>query len=457
MKKIFSVICLVFSLTAGISAQNELNFEFDYARFNNDSSSVYIEFYYELNPKNMQFTPTDKGQLSEAVVHLEMKNIATNEYAINKDWKIQNIINETDTVAKSVSDVLGFVVPVGKYSLVLAVRDANNPSLTKTINETVIIEPFKSTKYSLSDIEIARNIKKDDADQNSLFYKNSMEIFPNPSMIYTYQFPALFFYVELYHLKLADGNTDFSLVRNLYNSSGVSVHKNTKTIKQTDQALAEYGVINLSKYPTDSYFLELSLVDPITKQAFASAKRFYLYNPNVIDSNISSNVSSGVLGSEFGLLSIEECNKMFSYAKYLASKKEIDQFAKLDSLNAKREFLYTFWKVRDDNPATAKNEVKEEYMNRVEIANKNYSRMNREGYLTDRGRVFLLYGVPDQKDYFPNEPNMKPYETWFYNQIEGGVSFIFGDVSGFGNYELLHSTKRDEVRDENWTRRLNSL
>ncbi len=459
MKKVFAVICFIFSLTASILAQNELNFEFDYARFNYDSSSVYIEFYYELNPKNMRFTPTDKGQLSEAVVHLEMKNMSTNEYAINKDWKIQNIVNvtEKDSIPKSVSDVLGFVVPAGKYSLVFVIRDAKDPSFNKTINETVVVEPFKSNKFSISEIEIARNIKIDDADQNSLFYKNSMEIFPNPSMVYTHQFPALFFYAELYHLKLADGKTEFSLLRNLYNSSGVSVHKNSKTIKQTDQALVEYGVINLSKFPTDSYSLELSLVDPVTNKAFASTKRFYLYNPNVIDTNRSSNINAGVLGSEFGLLSMDECNKMFLYAKYLASQKEIDQFSKLDSLNAKREFLFNFWKVRDDNPATAKNEIKEEYMNRVALTNKNFSRLNREGYLTDRGRVVLLFGEPDQKDYFPSESEVKPYEVWFYNQIEGGVTFIFGDVSGFGNYELLHSTKRGELQDGNWMRRLRSF
>lgn len=456
MKKIVSTICFVFLLAATIPAQKELSFEFDYARFNYDSSSVYIEFYYELNPKNMLVTPTDKGGLIEAVVHLEMKNVATNEYAINKGWRIQNIVdfNEKDSVIKSVSDVLGFVVPAGKYSLVVVIRDAKNLSFNKTITETVVVEPFKSTKFSISDIELARNIKKDDVNQNSLFYKNSMEIFPNPSMICTNQSPALFFYAELYHLKLADGKTEFSLLRNLYNSSGISVHKNTKTIKQTDQSLVEYGVINLSKFPTDSYSLELSLVDPITNQAFASTKRFYLYNPNVIDTIRATNITAGVIGSEFGLLSMDECNKMFSYAKYLATQKEIDQFSILDSLNTKREFLYNFWKIRDDNPATPKNEIKEEYMNRVALANKNFSRMNKEGYLTDRGRVLLLYGEPDQKDYFPSDAEMKPYENWFYNQIEGGVSFIFGDVTGFGNYELLHSTKRGEIQDENWIRRL---
>ncbi|MHB9040029.1 MAG: GWxTD domain-containing protein, partial [Melioribacteraceae bacterium] len=114
------------------------------------------------------------------------------------------------------------------------------------------------------------------------------------------------------------------------------------------------------------------------------------------------------------------------------------------------------WKIRDGNPATPQNEFKEEYEKRVTFANKNFTRMNKEGYLTDRGRVVLLYGEPDQRDYYPSESNLKPYEVWFYNQIEGGVSFYFGDVTGFGNYELLHSTKRDELHDENWMRRIST-
>lgn len=459
MKKALTVVCFILSLTTGIFAQKELNFEFDYARFNYDSTSVYIEFYYELNPKNMHFIPTSTGQLSEAVVHLEMKNAATNEFVINKDWKIQNTVTlaEMDSVSKNVSDVMGFVIPTGKYSLLVTIKDTKDPSINKTINESIVLEPFKTSKYSISDLEIARNIKIEGADKKSLFYKNSIEIIPNPSMIYTRQSPVLFFYAELYNLKSADSNSDFSLVRNLFNSSGVSVHKNSKSLKQTDQALVEYGVINLSKLPTDSYSLELNLVEPVSNKSYTSTKRFYLYNPNVVDTNRTSNINAKVIGSEYGILSLEECNKMFSYAKYIASQKEIEQYSKLDSLNAKREFLFNFWKVRDDNPATAKNEIKEEYMNRVAIANKNYTRMNKEGYLTDRGRVVLLFGEPDQKDFYNSDSEVKPYEVWFYNQIEGGVTFIFGDITGFGNYELLHSTKRGELQDDNWVRRLRSF
>jgi GWxTD domain-containing protein len=132
-----------------------------------------------------------------------------------------------------------------------------------------------------------------------------------------------------------------------------------------------------------------------------------------------------------------------------------DQLTKsLDSLKAKREFLYDFWRNRDADPSTPQNEYKEEYMKRVAYANKNFTSMLREGFLTDRGRVTLLYGEPDQRDFYPSDSEVKPYEIWFYNEIEGGISFIFGDVTGFGNYELLHSTKRGEVKDENWMRRI---
>ena len=95
-------------------------------------------------------------------------------------------------------------------------------------------------------------------------------------------------------------------------------------------------------------------------------------------------------------------------------------------------------------------------MRRIDFVTRNFTISVRKGYLTERGRVYLTYGEPDQRDFYPSEINKKPYEIWFYNDIEGGVSFIFGDVTGFGNYELLHSTKRGEIRDDNWEMRISS-
>lgn len=450
MKKILLV---VFMFLAQLTySQQQLNFEFDYARFNYDSTSVFIEFYYELSPANMQKIKTAAGSSVEAIVHLELMNLDSKEFFINKNYKIVNEI--VDSVQKNLSGVLGFAIPKGNYSLSVKAYDSQNPKLEKVINENILIQPYKTDKFSMSDIELATRIKKDAKDPKSIFYKNTLEVFPNASMLYSEQSPVLFFYVELYNLKLEDPSTIFVLKRDLVNSAGVMVQRSEKQIKQAQSSVVEVGLLNLSKLPSDSYSLALSLIDSKTNQAFISAKRFYLYNPNVVDSIKNLAGAANVMNSEFGVFSIEDCDLMFKQVKYIANQTELSRYAKLDSLNAKREFLLHFWNARNPEPGSPRNEYKEQYMKRVAYANQHYKTMGRDGYLSDRGRVLLIYGEPDQKDLFPNEPNLKPYEVWFYHEIEGGVSFIFGDLTGFGKYELLHSTKRGEYSDDEWQNRL---
>ncbi|MCL5030704.1 MAG: GWxTD domain-containing protein [Bacteroidetes bacterium] len=455
MKKLIAIV--FFLLCSGsLWAQKDLSFELDYARFNYDTTSVFLEFYYDLNSKGMYITQTQEGPKVSAIVHFELKNIKTGETFLNKDWKFDNTIKSTptDSVSKSFMGALGFVVPKGEYTLLVKATDAKNEKLSKSFTETINIEPVEKSKFAESDIELACDIKKEGADPNSIFYKNTLEVIPNPSMVFSYEMPVLFYYTELYNLKLDDPKEDFNLQKLIYSSSGKIVYRNSKNIKQNSQAVVEYGLINLSKLPTDSYNLVFSLIDPKTNKAFISQKRFYVFNPNVVDSSITKKVETGFLGSEFALFSKEECDNMFAEIKYIATSNEIDQYKNLDSVKSKREFLYNFWSARNPNPGSARNDYKEEYMKRVAYANENFSRAGRKGYLTDRGRVLLIYGEPDQKDYYPSEPNLKPYEVWFYNQIEGGVSFVFGDLSGFGNYELLNSTKRGEVQDPNYMDRL---
>jgi hypothetical protein len=80
--------------------------------------------------------------------------------------------------------------------------------------------------------------------------------------------------------------------------------------------------------------------------------------------------------------------------------------------------------------------------------------MGKEGWQTDRGRVYILYAEPDEIERFPNSGDSKPYEIWHYNQIESGVIFVFIDRNGFGDYQLVHSTKRGELQDESWQKYL---
>ncbi|MBI1939822.1 MAG: GWxTD domain-containing protein [Ignavibacteriales bacterium] len=457
MKIFYKILLIVSLLISESAAQNELKFEFDYARFKYDSTLAYLEFYYELNSQGMLFSETEKGKIAEAIIHIEVKNVTADSLYINKKWKIQQ--EQKDTVLnsneKNLVGVMGFTIPEGNYVVNINAYDSKNPELKKIISEKLSVVFPTEDKYTVSDIQLASNIKAE-GDPSSIFYKNTLEIIPNPTMLYSVSNPVVFYYAELYKLNLSDDTTKFTLQKLIYNSSGVSVYKKSKILKQDSNSVVEYGLINMSKYPSDSYNIVLSLIDNKTNQAFISSKRFFLYNPNIVDTAGGHLAGSEVLGSTFGIMTIEECDRMFLEAKYIATQSEIDRYKSLDSLNAKRNFLLNFWKGRDLDISTTQNEFQIDYMRRAEYANQHFKHANKEGFLSDRGRIYITYGEPDQRDIYPNESNLKPYEVWFYNQIEGGVSFVFGDISGFGNYELLHSTKRGEVSDINYMQRLST-
>ena len=90
------------------------------------------------------------------------------------------------------------------------------------------------------------------------------------------------------------------------------------------------------------------------------------------------------------------------------------------------------------------------WLQRMGTANQRYSSLAKEGWRTDRGRVLILYGEPSEIDRKASTDRSKPYEIWYYYQIENSVQFVFIDRSGFGDYVLVHSTKRGEVQDESW-------
>ena len=81
----------------------------------------------------------------------------------------------------------------------------------------------------------------------------------------------------------------------------------------------------------------------------------------------------------------------------------------------------------------------------------------REGWETDRGRVLLIYGHPDEIDRNAFGINKRTHEVWHYWDLEdqGAVEFIFVDKRYLGDLQLVHSTARGEIFDADWLRWLN--
>ncbi len=389
-------------------------------------------------------------------MHIQIQNTETDELVVNKDWKLVQPVVALSSAEKSKAllGALGFILKKGEYTVNISVKDEINDNIKKAFTENVYVSPFYSNGFVISDIELASRIINDNTNTQSIFYKNTLEVFPNPSILYSYLNPVLFYYSEIYGLNVGDNNNPLELTKVIINSNNQVIDQKKKSISREQESIVEIGFFNLIKEPTDTYTLVLSLSDSVSKKTIVSSKKFFFVNPDVVATNRLDNLQSDYMSSEFAVYLDEECDDLFAKSKIIASSKEIDEYESLDSLNHKRDYLFKFWQRRDNNPNTQVNEFKKEFFERINTANARYKTMSNEGYKTDRGRVFLKLGEPDEIDRHPNETDTKPYEVWYYNQVEGGVVYIFADLTGFNYYELLHSTKRGELQDPNWQRRI---
>jgi GWxTD domain-containing protein len=122
--------------------------------------------------------------------------------------------------------------------------------------------------------------------------------------------------------------------------------------------------------------------------------------------------------------------------QYEATDDEIEILEDIVDPNERVEAWSCFWRMRDPVPATAINEAMQEYLGRIQSANDTWKSALRSGFLSDRGRVFVTLGPPDDitSDPFPRES--APFEVWTY--YSGGRQFqlLFVDRIGFNNYQL---------------------
>ena len=102
--------------------------------------------------------------------------------------------------------------------------------------------------------------------------------------------------------------------------------------------------------------------------------------------------------------------------------------------DAERErFIAEFWRRRDPDPRTDKNEYREEYYGRLAYANEHFPFGEVPGWRTDRGRTFLMFGRPDEVQ------RSAGGEVWLYKFVPAlgsGVRFEFVDQAGTGDYRL---------------------
>jgi len=131
---------------------------------------------------------------------------------------------------------------------------------------------------------------------------------------------------------------------------------------------------------------------------------------------------------------VKDLDLAINQVRYIAREGELSELENAQTAEEKQAAFLEFWKRRDPNPNTPRNERMEEYYRRVAYANKQFSHYI-EGWRTDMGMVYIMFGPPNDVSRHPFEVDSKPYEIWRYYKIS--YEFVFVDQSGFGDYRLL--------------------
>jgi GWxTD domain-containing protein len=144
-------------------------------------------------------------------------------------------------------------------------------------------------------------------------------------------------------------------------------------------------------------------------------------------------------GDEWGIAPLEE---MISYLRY---------FVDLSRLNAVRDAVpearaaawMTFWRETDPDPETTEHEALRDYFRRLVTANERFREEGSPGWLTERGKVLITLGEPDQilEQGDVGIGTRGRLQIWQY--LQHRTQFVFVDQSGFGRWRLTPQSEAE--------------
>lgn len=137
--------------------------------------------------------------------------------------------------------------------------------------------------------------------------------------------------------------------------------------------------------------------------------------------------------------------------RWIITDDERKAFMQLSNDEERDKFIEAFWQRRDPTPDTPENEYKDDIYRRIAYANEHFA-AGIPGWKTDRGRIYIMYGPPDEIDSHPSggayerpidegggETSTYPFEDWRYRYIEGigqEINIEFVDTCMCGEYHM---------------------
>jgi len=437
----------------------------DYACFDYppDEGLTLVEFYYGLLRHEMTFAYSDTGFTATAYIWIEISEENGNPTdTLYK--KIATIVKSPTEITKQnirIADQIEAALKPGTYIAELTIEDAESQSdgaaSTGKVGQRrmrIYVPEFGGSEPVMSGIELAYRIELLPTEMEVTQYrdidKSLRRVIPNPSRIFVDSDSIMYFYAEVYNLAFGIGvNKEFQLACTIADAHGdvVSNFGKRRHFKPGTSAIVS-SALDIHDLPEGSYSINLEVTDAETGESAVNSKPFQLLSSTL-------ELTPGTAVAEITEKDLEYLDKVL---KYVLSAEQKNILKGL-SLDGKMRFYEDLWRRNDPDPSTRLNEFKVELFRRFDFANQHYSVSivkKDDGWQTDRGRVYIVYGEPDEVENYPSTPDSRPFQKWNYFSLgsQGAKFFIFEDETGFGDYRLAHSDANGEPFDTEWQQRL---
>ncbi|MGB9823930.1 MAG: GWxTD domain-containing protein [Candidatus Hydrothermia bacterium] len=396
----------------GVRSEGDVEFVLNYSRFIRSESLTVFEFYYLLNLNTLK---RKQGKISfTAKVEINGKGL---EKPLISEWSQHS----TKPLNYSIDKFWATLAP-GEYDLSFTVSDNNSKRKGKVNIKISSLE--RDTTMGLSDIELLLQMFPG---EDSIFGRFGYVMIPNPTGNYGFGRDTLYFYAEIYNL-LRDTSSYF--VRYfILDQKGLPVMQSKPIVRFKDELPIIREGFDISNLSEGKYKLIIQVVDP-TNGRYTQKEIDFVYSPVKVSEE-----------------KLAESEYLF-FIDYFASPEELREFRSLPD-EGKILFLKKFWKKFDPTPNTEYNEFFVEFVKRCKYADENFSLPGKPGRLSDRGRIYIKYGPPDERNRVTFELTSRNREHWIYYG-SGVKEFVFVDIKGNGDYELVYSSVEEEPTRPDW-------
>ncbi|MFO8062873.1 MAG: GWxTD domain-containing protein [bacterium] len=380
-------------------------------------------------PSRMLEYTREEGKLIALLnIDIIIKDTETGN-TVTDSWTTSSIISKTEQITKEMSliDQSAFLLSEGSYEITFIFTDIKSENTHQKV-QSIDLGAVPQGPF-MSDMMIALSIEQDTS--GGRFTRNSYRVVPNPSHETTALNPYLFIYSEFYNLPT---QRPFSLYFTVLDNENDTVYSlPAKTGVTAGNAFIDVAAVNTLALKSGQYRLLSTLVSDSISVS------------NSVDFTKSDRISKKQL-SKYELT--DEQIEYYGRIEYIARPSELRELSKLNDAG-KHNFLIRFWEERDPNPNNNRLEALDEFISRIKYADKKFSSGSSQGYETDRGRIYIKYGEPDEEMVIPHPRGFKSYENWIYYS-QGGMQFVFTDIDGFGDHELVYTNVEEEDIPANW-------